>query len=309
MAHIALLGAGFSRNWGGWLATELLGELLGRIAEDSDTYSKLRRSKNFENTLSELQTEARQQKKPGENSRLDHFERAVLDVFSEMNQVFADLPGWHLSNDAADSIDDFLSKFDAIFTLNQDLLLELHYRPNKKGMVFPGMTPPPNWQQLQAKEKLEPTWHPMDKVEVDKNSQPIFKLHGSVNWRDPSGDQLMVMGGNKVESIGRHPVLSNYFELFNKYLFEGNTKVMAIGYGFQDTHINDVLVRAGTEHGMQMHLVNPSGLEVLRRYPATAIQGPNELDDIPLIGVTSRSLRESFSGDKLSIKSLLRFFS
>ncbi|RLJ64656.1 hypothetical protein [Sulfurisoma sediminicola] len=83
---------------------------------------------------------------------------------------------------------------------------------------------------------------------------------------------------------------------------------MVIGYGFQDNHINDLLVQAGAQRGMRMHLVNPAGLDVLRRYPTHAIQGPNPLDDIPLIGVTVRSLREAFSGDKLSQRSLLRFF-
>lgn len=57
-----------------------------------------------------------------------------------------------------------------------------------------------------------------------------------------------------------------------------------------------------------MHLVNPSGLEVLSHYPAGAIQGPNPLNDIPIVGVTVRSLRETFSGDKLSQRSLMRFF-
>ncbi len=51
MTHIALLGAGFSRNWGGWLATEVLGELLGRVIGDPETYAKLRRLQNFEDTL------------------------------------------------------------------------------------------------------------------------------------------------------------------------------------------------------------------------------------------------------------------
>jgi len=36
MGHVLLLGAGFSRNWGGWLATEVFEYLLGcpEIAND-----------------------------------------------------------------------------------------------------------------------------------------------------------------------------------------------------------------------------------------------------------------------------------
>ena len=83
---------------------------------------------------------------------------------------------------------------------------------------------------------------------------------------------------------------------------------MVMGYGFHDSHINDVLIEGGTRHAMQMHLVNPSGLDVLRRYPEYAIPGQNPLDDIPIIGLTVRSLRAAFSGDKLPQQSLLRFF-
>ena len=314
MTHIALLGAGFSRNWGGWLAAEVLGELLGRLSQDRETYVKLRRSQSFEDTLAELQAEARTSGTPESRGRLQNLERAVLETFSDMNQVFVTFPGWGLSSDARDSIDEFLSRFDAIFTLNQDLLLELHYRNelvgNRRwsGITFPGMHPPPNWHNLLPNERLTQSWEPGGEVSIDNRCQPVIKLHGSVNWRDPAGNQLMVMGGAKLQAIDRHPVLRSYLELFSEFLCSGQTKLMAIGYGFNDSHINDLLVEAGAQHGMQMHLVNPAGLEVLRRYPAQAIQGPNPLDDIPLIGVTVRSLRDSFSEDKLSQQSLLRFF-
>ena len=309
MTHIALLGAGFSRNWGGWLATEILGELFGRVIGDRETYAKLRRLQNFEDTLAELQAEARTKGTEDSQGRLARFERAIIETFSVMNEVFAQFPGWGLSNDASDSIDAFLSHFDAIFTLNQDLLLELHYRTEvAAGIAFPGMVLPPNWHHLLAAEKLSVTWQPCTDPRVDSQGQRIIKLHGSVNWRDPSGNQLMVMGGAKPQAIGHHPVLSNYLEYFGELLNSGHTKLMVIGYGFNDLHINDLLVRAGTQYGMQMHLVNPSGLDVLRRFPLGTIQPSNPLEDIPLIGVTSRPLRESFSGDKLSKKSLIRFF-
>jgi hypothetical protein len=36
MKHIALLGAGFSRNWGGWLADEAFGHLIGSPEAQAD---------------------------------------------------------------------------------------------------------------------------------------------------------------------------------------------------------------------------------------------------------------------------------
>jgi hypothetical protein len=44
-----------------------------------------------------------------------------------MNLAFVERPALNFSNDAAFSVIDFLARFDAIFTLNQDLLLEMHY--------------------------------------------------------------------------------------------------------------------------------------------------------------------------------------
>lgn len=306
MTCVALLGAGFSRNWGGWLATEVLGELLGRVIGDNETYAKLRHFQNFEDTLADLQAEARTKDTDDAIERLAQFERAVIDTFSEMNEVFAQFPGWGLSTDASDSIDAFLGRFDGIFSLNQDLLLELHYRPTiAGGYDFPGMKAPANWPNLQPDEKLRAIWQPNGEIHFNGAAQPIIKLHGSVNWRDPSGNRLMVMGGAKPEAIERDPVLTEYHEYFGQTLKSGDTRVMVIGYGFNDSHINRMLVQAGVEHGMQMHLVNPSGLKVFQSSP--------ELEDIPLIGVMSRSLRESFSGakfpgHKLSQKSLFRFF-
>lgn len=217
MAHIALLGAGFSRNWGGWLASEVLGELLGRLAEDRDIYSRLRRTQNFEDALAELQEKARLGQN-GALTRLEKFECAVQATFSEMNKVFAALPGWDLSSDAGASIDAFMARFDEIYTLNQDLLLELHYRnelthPHRwDGLSYPGMCPPPNWYDAPPYEKVTQPWQPGNEFHLDSRIQPIFKLHGSSNWHDPDGNRLMVMGGAKLKAIDRHPILRNYFD-------------------------------------------------------------------------------------------------
>jgi hypothetical protein len=35
VAHLLLLGTGFSRNWNGWLAGEIMGDLLGRLSQQS----------------------------------------------------------------------------------------------------------------------------------------------------------------------------------------------------------------------------------------------------------------------------------
>ncbi len=60
MNAILLLGAGFSRNWGGWLANEAFEYLLGCREIDTETRERLLSHKNtdgFEGMLAELQEE------------------------------------------------------------------------------------------------------------------------------------------------------------------------------------------------------------------------------------------------------------
>ena len=82
---------------------------------------------------------------------------------------------------------------------------------------------------------------------------------------------------------------------------------MVIGYGFRDAHINEALIKASREANLQIYLVEPRGLDVFQRYPLTAIRGPNELDDLRITGVSTRTFDAIFRGDSLQLQSLMRF--
>lgn len=41
MAHLLLLGAGFTHNWGDWLAGELADDLISRLADNRDLCKRL----------------------------------------------------------------------------------------------------------------------------------------------------------------------------------------------------------------------------------------------------------------------------
>ena len=51
MTHILLTGAGFTYNWGGWLAKELEGDLLARVSGDRALLRLLQLSSNYEEAL------------------------------------------------------------------------------------------------------------------------------------------------------------------------------------------------------------------------------------------------------------------
>lgn len=236
MPHYLLTGAGFSRNWGGWLADEAFEYLLG--SPDLDAFlrnalwSAKLRGEGFEGALSDVQAST---KSAETKERLDRLTSAVIGMFEAMQVAFN-----HLDyRDSDMRLQRFLSRFDAIFTLNQDTLLETFYAG-------------PRWSErwygsyLPYMKFIEEPKHPytfmlrasmMQDFDAPphENEQPIYKLHGSYNWfSEPNGERLVVMGGNKTSTIAAFKVLTRYQTEFQIMLAQPNTHLMIIGYSFSD---------------------------------------------------------------------------
>lgn len=311
--RILLLGAGFSRNWGGWLASEVMGELCGRLADDPYLLQLLRKTPNFEVVLGKLRQEAMLGTLDA-TRRFARMEQAIRATFEEMNETFAKIP-FEFTSNYYRSIQRYFTNFEAIFTLNQDLLLELQYYPEGNaeherrwtGYSLPGVVLPPNWRSSNANERVGMTLDVSTDLQLIDGTQPIFKLHGSVNWRKADGSSLLIIGAGKDASIQQDSLLSWYQVKFREHLFAGDTRIMVIGYGFSDTHINEMLMEAASSHGLKMYLVNPAGLSALDLQPAAAVKVTMLRDTIPVVGVSTRPLREIFRSDDLSFNSFQRF--
>ena len=213
---------------------------------------------------------------------------------------------------------DFLTRFDAIFTLNQDLLLEIHYNAYRKGSrwkgtYYPGVIPP----------TLPAPTLPPDKVEVlhrartvaaigasDESLQPIYKLHGSVDWTDDRGD-VLVVGGGKASYIDRKPLLVEYFRIFREYLLAPDTRLMVIGYGWNDDHVNRMIFDAAkSNHTLGLFHVNPSGRDAISGPQGAPIAkySTSTLAALKCIGESRRALTTTFGGDTVEYEKLQRFF-
>ncbi len=149
MRYILLLGAGFSHNWGGWLASEAFEYLLGIQDLDDHTLNLLWEHKDrggFEDALAVLQDELSQRGTDDAKRRLESVQRAVSQMFQDMDQAFAQAT-LEPKFQGELTLTRFLVRFDAIFTLNQDTLLEHHYLHNAglissrrwNGYQVPGM--------------------------------------------------------------------------------------------------------------------------------------------------------------------------
>jgi hypothetical protein len=94
MQHFLLLGAGFSRNWGGWLASEVFDYLIGcpEILTNPPLRRALWKTKDaggFEQTLARIQSDILV---PMERDRANHaFELALMRMFADMNEALLEV--------------------------------------------------------------------------------------------------------------------------------------------------------------------------------------------------------------------------
>lgn len=324
MNHVLLLGAGFSRNWGGWLAMEAFEYLLGCRQIDAGLKELLLRHKRrggFEAALAELQDTHFRSNREAPEQRLIDLQNAILQMFRDMDEAMSGVDfHFEFQHFSQYQVQPFLGRFDAIFTLNQDLLLERHYLskgvvpgPRQWGArVMPGMKPCATVSSGICESNLG-FWTPdEDGFNIAPNNQPYFKLHGSSNWIDSNSQELLVMGGNKALIIDHHPILKWYHTKFRESLSEPDTQLMVIGYSFGDDHINSMIRNAVVDMNLGIFVIDPLGVDVIDEHREATIYtpGPLAVELWPhLIGSSMRLLREIFGGDRVEHGKVMRFFS
>lgn len=324
MKKILLLGAGFSRNWEGWLGSEVAEYLLGHPLIDEGQRELLfeYRSGGFERALAQLQQSCWSDENENSSKELENFQSALREMYSEMNQAFGNQPSLEFDNNIPFSVKTFLAKFDVIYTLNQDLLLECHYMHHDLSLLgakkqnhalLPGMKKLKHSGAPTGKaaiEALSDRWEIDDlEFQISGNAQSIFKLHGSCNWVDPDHRDLMIMGGGKKELIDNIPILKRYFEIFREHLLAPDARLMTIGYSFRDCHVNEVILEATQKEDLELFVIDPKGLGVLE--PNTCPNTGNMIEALwpRVIGASRRPLSEIFhEGGEIEHKKVMRFF-
>jgi hypothetical protein len=324
-----LIGAGFSRNWGGWLAGEAFEFLLGcpEVIADPQLSALLWRHQatgGFEGALDELQT-AFERDPQNTAGPLMALQAAVVRMFVDMNNAFMSITDWEFQSFRDRQVGAFLTRFDTIFSLNQDVLIEHYYIGRDTaslggirqwpGVQMPGLRKIRIPEGMNGDSWAKATWSPDDDQDfsLDALTQPFIKLHGSSNWERGDGSNLLIMGGAKAREIGRTPLLNRYAEIFEKALCTAGAKLMVIGYGFRDSHINEAIQR-GVDRGLKLFVIAPEGADIARslnqtRKAAIAVETPLEaMLARSLIGASRRGLRDIFGGDTAEHNKVMRFF-
>lgn len=250
---ILLLGAGFSANFGGWLAKQMWTKLFNNplLNDSKEVKQELLKQFDFENIYSELFND---RIKKVEQFTL--FEQILQEAYIEMNGRLM-YPEWSKVDVNPDEVRGFINNFvndgsgnfGAIFSLNQDLFFEKTFQRQPLGpktMQYDGTPGNINENDFRT-NKLLPELPELEeyKKEFEKERFGFIKLHGSLNWLTGEGKSAKVIGLNKPEIIKTIPLLDWYNNtLFKTAINQQNIKLVVYGYSFNDTHINDSLYDA-----------------------------------------------------------------
>ncbi len=302
MSYFLLTGAGFSRNWGGWLAEEAFEFLLGEVEHDDDLRKFLWKSRDeglgFEAALAQLQANYEGKFDAQIEQDLRNFTSAILKMFAAMGRGFHSGQFEFQTAHVNRTVAFFLSQFDALFTLNQDTLLEDRYFRSVTDRFVDCYTP--GLKETDYLLTIGRTADPYFRLKTPDrenfslvpNLQPYFKLHGSIDWLFES-EMLLILGGGKRENIAKHPLLKWYHETFSRYISAPGARVMIVGYGFRDVHINDMLIQAARA-GSKFFIIDYNGTDAIRPDRAAISPEDYELLRSNVIGASRRPLAEIF---------------
>ena len=300
---ILLTGAGFSHNFGAPLASGMWSLIFNQISSSSKVKDRMRKNPDYESLYNEvIQEDGSQYSAQEKNEFITAVYKAYTQLdniislslkYSQSGLEFSVQSSGELHLNLHDLVK-FLNKFSSrrggcgyLFTLNQDLLLEKLYHGIKFSenidhsfmISTPPVDSPVYASHFQHKDQNDSGVIPNNEGLVewrnkfecsmkDNRKDPIYiKLHGSYDWRyqDNQESKVMVLGAQKKKQIDSIPLLKWYFELFSSSLFVDNSKILIIGYGFNDQHINQLLVRAVCLHGLRIHIVNPCSFENFKK--------------------------------------------
>ena len=243
-------------------------------------------------------------------------------MFGAMTLAFSQTPFEREHSDAEAGVIHFLAKFDALFTLNQDTLLESQYIPmvgqddfpktifgqSHVAAYRPGITPSLDTSTYGPLAEHINLFRPDETLATIPNLQPYYKLHGSIDIQESERTMMLVIGGNKAANIAQQPLLKWYNDIFGAMLRSPNTRLMIIGYSFGDLHINTMIfegIRAGLK---AIFIVDPQGVDVIGSNTSLPLNPPFDIRNA-IIGASRRSLLNTLSGrDMVELNKLNRFF-
>jgi hypothetical protein len=279
---VLLTGAGFTKSFGGPLSGEMWAVILGQpeIQQNRRLHKLLLEDFSYESLYETVSLS--EDYLPAEKAA---FTAAVKRAYRQMHEVVCG--HWQLkANEACGVIISLFAPQSSnergfFFTLNQDLLVEQYYYRVRQHLratplKIPGLDNR-NWfahgrhVSVSHDDRIQlPGEAEVAKLNDDfeqNNAEPFVyvKLHGSLGWKAADGSDVMIIGQNKNGMIAREPFLRWQLEIFKGVLKDGDCRLVIIGYGFGDPHINEILADAIDHNRLRLFIVSPLEPEEFQR--------------------------------------------
>jgi len=300
-----LTGAGFTHNFGGFLAREMWSKIFNNPLVQANTEARalLLNDFDFESVYSAKITR-------GEET-IKVIREAVEIAYKDLDDT---VKNWVFNHDNPTALNtyglgdllSFISNRGSdkgwFFTLNQDLYMERKNNYRSPGASF-GQPSVDQDRGGGVKLVTLPDQAGVEKSKNTLNNASYIKLHGSYGWISSHGGNQMVIGKNKANEIDQEPLLKWYFEIFQNLIYEGGKKLLVIGYGFADDHINDILLKGVQEHRLSLYVINPADPETFKNKLWGAHSGSYEVSIYSKIwdgvkGYFPYTLRQIFPPDQ-----------
>lgn len=300
--NVLLTGAGFTRDFGGFLAQEVWSQIYNHpeVGSRPHLLSTLRKDFNYESVYHEVLRGEKYME--ADREAMNH---AILDAYQNLDDEVRELSRVK-SRISLNEVENLISRFRGnenrvgfIFTLNQDLFLERHFR------LFPPWVSKGPKGEYKIDLKTDYTRLPDDERlresqvrEPLRNERLVYiKLHGSSNWHTYDGKQQMVIGLEKERDIKREPILHSYATIFKMVLSKAK-RLLAIGYSFRDEHINRAIAFSIAEccnPKLELYVVSPERPDqFMERLHGEQVHSFGIPEKIPYGGFLSKKLKGYF---------------
>lgn len=278
--NILLTGAGFTHNFGGLLASTMWAGIHNHLQRSNQPrlIQTIKRQFDYEELYQEIV-----KGNVCNDDEKSAFTDSVLEAYDTLDGAICDYHCRYSQNPiiSLQDIDRLIARMIDnggqrkrvfFFTLNQDIFIERWFvRIAADKPVLPGIEHNYNLSPHGLEERILDSKyyrHVMDQKELDKHLEYknkmkwpeilyYIKLHGSYDWRNKKNQNIMIIGKGKFDQIEGEPILKYYLQLFKEVLSLPERRLLIIGYGFRDPHINEVIAESIKNSKLKIFIICP----------------------------------------------------
>lgn len=271
LAMVTLLGAGFSKNYGLPLASDIGHRAASFLAsEGEEGYAKqILSGANYEVLVGKLRDEDADGYRKVRRAALRALESMDTELCCELG---IHRPEKQFKYEDCRALLKQLALLGPIFTTNQDLLIERTYTDgNARPMHLsrPGVREIDGSRVLSSSGCDSPLGDPSPSFQPDAvtklsvaESGAYVKLHGSLDWSQGNGSN-MIIGLGKEWQLADNGILGEYLALFKRTVAQAS-RLLIIGYSFADAHLNSVISQAVNSTGLKLFIWDPCSIAGLK---------------------------------------------